>query len=93
MQKAWIRCTDDVFIRTDSVVGLRNSADGLYAETLTDNVVQLTSAGCPGTAQLALLEEIRSAEYPDDRYTRVIIPVSDRESLLGVTNLLKRSWT
>ena len=35
MSKAWIRCVDDVLVRADAVVALRNSVDGLTAETLT----------------------------------------------------------
>lgn len=45
MQKSWIRGVDDSLIRTDAVVLLRNSSDGLYAETLTGRTVQLTRMG------------------------------------------------
>jgi hypothetical protein len=95
MQTSWIRGVDDVLIRTDAVVLLRNSADGLYAETLTGRTVQLTRIDCPSTTQLALLEEIRSAEWADDRITKVIIGVDDQgrlawrhESVQTLINLL-----
>jgi hypothetical protein len=78
MQTSWIRAVDDVLIRTDAVVLLRNSPDGLHAETLTGRTVQLTRIDCPSTTQLALLEEIRSAEWADDRITKVIIAVEDQ---------------
>jgi hypothetical protein len=81
MQTSWLRGVDDVLIRTDAVVLLRNSADGLYAETLTGHTVQLTRIDCPSTTQLALLEEIRSAEYTDDRITTVIIAVEGKGKL------------
>ena len=93
MNKAWIRCVDDVLVRADSVVSLRNSVDGLTAETLTGHVVQLTRTDCPSTAQLALLEEIRSAEDADDRFTKVIIAVEGKESSRGVTSRLTHSST
>jgi hypothetical protein len=75
------RCVDDVLVRADSVVSLRNNVDGLTAETLTGRVVQLTRTDCPSTAQLALLEEIRSAEFTDDRFTKVVIAVEGRGKL------------
>lgn len=75
MSKAWIRCVDDVLVQADSVITLRNTVDGLTAETLTGRVVRLTRTDCASTAQLALLEEIRSAEFADDRFTKVIIAV------------------
>jgi hypothetical protein len=79
MNRAWIRCVDDVLVRADSVVSLRNSVDGLTAETLTGRVVQLTRTDCPSTTQLALLEEeTRSAEFADDRLTKFIIAVEGR---------------
>jgi hypothetical protein len=81
MQKSWLRGVDDVLIRTDAVVLLRNSSDGLYAETLTGRTIQLTRIDCPSTAQLALLEEIRSADYADDRFTKVIIAVEGKGKL------------
>lgn len=81
MHKAWIRCVDDVLVRADSVIALRNSVDGLTAETCTGREVQLTRTDCPSTTQLALLEEIRSAEYADDRFTKVIIAVPEGRKL------------
>ena len=81
VNKAWIRCVDDALVRADSVVTLRNSVDGLTAETLTGRVVQLTRNDCPSTVQLALLEEIRSAENADDRFAKVIIAVEGRGKL------------
>jgi hypothetical protein len=81
MSQTWIRCVDDTLIRADSVITLRNGVDGLNAETLTGQSVKLTRTECPSTAQLALLEEIRSAEYADDRFTKVIIAVEGRGKL------------
>ena len=81
MNKAWIRGVDDVLVRADSVIALRNSVDGLRVETMTGQVVQLTRTECPSTAQLALLEEIRSAENADDRFAKVIIAVEGRGKL------------
>ena len=60
---------------------LRNSVDGLTAETLTGRIVQLTRNECPSTVQLALLEEIRSAESEDDRFAKVIMAVEGRGKL------------
>jgi hypothetical protein len=81
MHKTWIRCVDDVLVRADSVIALRNGVDGLTAETLTGRLVQLTRTDCPSTVQLALLEEIRTAEYADDRLTKVIIAVEGKGKL------------
>ncbi len=81
MNKAWIRCVDDALVRADSVVTLRNGVDGLTAETLTGRIVQLTRNECPSTVQLALLEEIRSAESADDRFAKVIMAVEGRGKL------------
>jgi hypothetical protein len=78
MHTAWIRCVDDTLVRADSIIALRNSADGLSAETLTGRAFQLTRTDCPSTAQLALLEEIRSAENSDDRFTKVIISLQEK---------------
>lgn len=81
MSKAWIRCVDDVLVRADTVVSLRNSVDGLTAETLTGRVVQLTRTDCSSAAQLALLAEIRSTEGAEDRFTKVIIAVEGKGKL------------
>ena len=81
VNKAWIRCVDDALVPADSVVTLRNSVDGLTAETLTGRIVQLTRNECPSTVQLALLEEIRSAETADDRFAKVIMAVEGRGKL------------
>jgi len=81
VNKAWIRCVDDALVRADAVVTLRNGVDGLTAETLTGCVVQLTRTDCPSTVQLALLEEIRSAENADDHFTKVIIAVEGQGRL------------
>jgi hypothetical protein len=78
MHAAWIRCIDDVLIRSDTVILLRNSVDGLFAETLTGRTVQLTRTDCPSATQLALLEEIRSAESVDARLTKVIIALEGK---------------
>jgi hypothetical protein len=75
MHATWIRGVDDVLIRSDIVTLLRNNTEGLFAETLTGRVVQLTRTDCPSTTQLALLEEIRSSESADGRLTSVIIAV------------------
>jgi hypothetical protein len=81
VNKAWIRCVDDALVRADSVMTLRNGVDGLTAETLTGRVVRLTRTDCPSTVQLALLEEIRSAESADDRFAKVIIAVEGKGRL------------
>lgn len=81
MSTAWIRCIDDTLVRTDSVIALRNGVDGLTAETLTGGTVRLTRTECPSTAQLALLEEIRSAEQANDMYTKVIIAIEGQGKL------------
>ena len=81
MSQAWIRCVDDTLVRADAILSLRNGVDGLTAETLTGQVVKLTRRECPSTAQLALLEEIRSAEYADDRFTKVIMAVEGQGKL------------
>lgn len=73
MHATWIRCVDDVLIRSDTVILLRNGVDGLFAETLTGRAVQLTRTDCPSTTQLALLEEIRCSESADGRLTKVIV--------------------
>ena len=78
MHATWIRCIDDVLIRSDAVILLRNDADGLFAETLTGRVVQLTRTDCPSANQLALLEEIRNSESADGRLTKVIIAVEGK---------------
>ncbi len=46
MHATWIRCVDDVLIRSDAVILLRNSVDGLFAETLTGRAVQLARTDC-----------------------------------------------
>jgi hypothetical protein len=81
MNQTWIRCVDDALVRADSVVTLRNGVDGLTAETLTGNTVKLTRMECPSVAQLALLGEIRSAEYADDRFVNVIIAIEGEGKL------------
>jgi hypothetical protein len=75
MSATWLRGVDDVLVRSDSVVLLRNGVDGLFAETLAGRVVQLTRADCPSATQLALLEEIRSSDSADGRLAKVIIAV------------------
>jgi hypothetical protein len=78
MHATWIRCVDDVLIRSDAVTLLRNNVDGLFAETLTGSVVQLTRTDCPSATQLALLEEIRSSASADESMTNVIIAVEGK---------------
>ena len=87
VNKAWIRCVDDALVRADSVVTLRNCVNGLTAETLTGSVVQLTRTDCPSTVQLALLEEIRSAESADDRFAKVIVAVEGQTGWRGLMSL------
>lgn len=81
MNTAWIRCIDDTLVRTDAVITLRNGVDGLAAETITGDIVRLTRSECPSTAQLALLEEIRSAEQANDLFAKVIIAVEGQGKL------------
>lgn len=81
MSTAWIRSIDDTLVRTDSVIALRNGVDGLTAETLTGGTVRLTRTECPSATQLALLEEIRSAEQANDMYTKVIIAIEGQGKL------------
>jgi hypothetical protein len=78
MHATWIRCVDDVLIRSDAVMLLRNNVDGLFAETLTGRAVQLTRTDCPSATQLALLAEIRSSESDGERLTKVIIAVEGK---------------
>lgn len=73
MHATWIRGVDDVLVRSDAVILLRNNVDGLFAETLTGRAVQLTRIDCPSANQLALLEEIRSSESADGWLTKVIV--------------------
>lgn len=75
MHATWIRGVDDVLIRSDAVILLRNNVDGLFAETLIGRAVQLTRTDCPSVSQLALLEEIRSSQSADGRLTKVILAV------------------
>ena len=75
MHVTWIRGLDDVLIRGDAVTLLRNTVDGLFAETLAGRAVQLTRTECPSATQLALLEEIRSSQSVDGALTKVIIAV------------------
>jgi hypothetical protein len=82
MHATWIRCVDDVLIRSDAVMLLRNTVDGLFAETLTGRVVRLTRSDCPSATQLALLEEIRTADSTDERLTKVIIAVEGKGRVL-----------
>lgn len=81
MNKAWIRGVDDVLVRADSVIALRNGVHGLTAETITGQLIQLTRTDCPSTAQLSLLEEIRSVETADDRFAKVIIAIEGQGRL------------
>ena len=78
MHTTWIRCVDDVLIRSDAVILLRNNVDGLFAETLTGRAVQLTTTDCPSATQLALLEEIRSADSAEGSLTKVIIALEGK---------------
>jgi hypothetical protein len=78
MQDTWIRCVDDVLVRSDAVVLLLNNVDGLFAETIAGRTVQLTRTDCPSTTQLALLEEIRSSEAADGRLTTVIVALESK---------------
>jgi hypothetical protein len=80
MHNVWIRTPNDACIRADSIVILENRQDGLYAECLTGNKVQLTSGACPMASQVALVEEIRHAGADDSRAV-IIMPVWDEESL------------
>jgi hypothetical protein len=81
MDTVWIRTHDDVFIRADSIMILKNDHDGLFAECITGNRVQLTNSTCPTASQLALLEEIRHAGADDSRAV-VIMPAWDQGSLV-----------
>lgn len=78
MHATWIRCVDDVLIRSDAVIILRNSVNGLFAETMTGLAVQLTRTDCPSVTQLALLEEIRSSQSADEGPAKVIIAVEGK---------------
>jgi hypothetical protein len=78
MHATWIRCVDDVLIRSDAVILLRNTVDGLFAETPAGRAVQLTRTDCPSTTQLALLDQVRSSESAADGSTRVIIAVEGK---------------
>ena len=80
MDTVWIRTHDEVFVRAISIMTLQNDHDGLYAECITGNRVQLTSSACPIASQLALLEEIRHAGADDSRAV-VIMPVWEQDSL------------
>jgi hypothetical protein len=73
MHATWIRCVDDVLVRSDAVILLRNNVDGLFAETLAGHIVQLTRTDCASATQLALLEEIRSSESAHGSVAKVIL--------------------
>jgi len=80
MDTVWIRTQDDVLVRAKSIMTLENQHDGLYAECITGNRVQLTNDTCPIASQLALLEEIRQAGADDSRAV-VIMPAWEHDSL------------
>jgi hypothetical protein len=79
MDTVWIPTHDDGLIRAKSITALHNWRDGLYAECITGNKVQLTNRACPIASQRALLEEIRQAGADDSRAV-VIMPVWEEDA-------------
>ncbi len=79
MSTVWVCGQGGAIVRADSIIALACTAGGLDAECVNGRTVRLADSECPGTLQLALLDEIRRAE-PDEPLAVDITPPAERGS-------------
>jgi len=79
MSAVWVRGQGGVMVRADAIIALACAVDSLDAECVNGRTVRLADSECPGTLQLALLDEIRRAGA-DEPLAVVITPPVERSS-------------